>query len=247
MKRQLSSSAVFAGLLTLGGCGGGGSDSTATSTSAQGLWSGSTSANRTVTGIVLSDGTYYVLYSPVGNPAAIAGVVQGSGTSTASTFSSNNARDFNIEGLVVLPATVNASYAAKQSFNGNIAYPNGTTTSFSTNYNANYEVVPTLASVAGTYTGQVALSVGVQAATITIGTSGGISGGANGCSLTGNATPRVDGNAYNVSFTFGPSPCFFANQSFSGIAYFNAATKRVYAAAPNASRSDGVIFVGAKP
>ena len=54
-------------------------------------------------------------------------------------------------------------------------------------------------------------------------------------------------NAYNVAIRFGAAPCFFANQSMSGIAYFDAPTKRLYAAAPNAGRTDGILFLGTKP
>jgi hypothetical protein len=59
--------------------------------------------------------------------------------------------------------------------------------------------------------------------------------------------PRARGNAFNVSLTFGGAPCLFANQTLTGIAYFDATTRVVYAAAPNANRTDGVLFVGTKP
>ena len=249
MKKLSVLGASIAATLVISGCGGGGGDSGSPSTAsaAQGLWIGTTATNRTVTGLVFSDGTYYVLYSPVGNPTAIAGVVQGSGTTAPSTFSSSNARDFNLEGLGVLPATVTANYTAKQTFNGTVAYTAGGTTSFTTTYNSTYEAAPSLANVAGTYTGQVALSIGVQSATVTVSSAGAISGGGNGCALTGTATPRSDGNAYTLSITFGASPCFFANQTFTGVAYYNSVTKRLYGAAPNAARTDGVLFVGTKP
>lgn len=247
MKTLTTLSASLISALLMAGCGGGGGDSPpAAATTAQGLWIGTTSTNRTITGLVLSDGTYYVLYSSVGNSSTIAGVVQGTGSSNAGTFSSTNAKDFNLEGLGVLSATVSASYSSKQSFNGTIAY-SGASTPFTSAYDANYETTPTLASLSGTFTGQVALSVGVQAATVTVSPSGAISGGASGCSISGTTTPRADGNAYNLSITFGSSPCFFANQTFTGIGYFNSTTKRLYAAAPNAARTDGVLFVGTKP
>ena len=248
MKALTTLSASLISALLVAGCGGGGGDSTpaAATSTAQGLWIGTTSTNRTITGLVLSDGTYYVLYSPAGNSSTIAGVVQGTGSSSAGTFSSTNAKDFNLEGLGVLSATVSASYSSKQSFNGTITY-SGASTTFTSTYDPNYEVTPSLASLAGTFTGQVALSVGVQAATVTVSPAGTISGGAGGCFISGTTTPRTDANAYNLSITFGPSPCFFANQTFAGIGYFNSAAKRLYAAAPNAARTDGVLFVGTKP
>jgi len=245
--RNAIAGAVLACAQILTGCGGGGgNDAPASTGTPQGLWQGSTNTNRAVTGIVLSDGTYYVLYSSAGNANVIAGVVQGTGSSDGGTFASNNAKDFNLEGLGVLPASVSASYTQKQSLAGSIVYNTGSVT-FSSSYNAAYETTPTLAAVAGTYTGQVALSVGIQTATLTVSSGGAIAGIGNGCSFTGTATPRTDGNAYNASITFGGAPCFFANQTFAGIGYFDAPNKRLYAAAPNAARTDGVLFVGTKP
>ena len=197
---------------------------------------------------MLDDGTYYVLYSPVGSPTAIAGVVQGTGTSNVGLFSSSNARDFNLEGLGVLSASVSASYVAKQSLNGTVSYSPSGTTSFSSTYNANYESVPSLATLAGTFAGQVASSAGAENATVTISSAGAISGsGASGCGVSGSASPRARGNVFNISLTFGGAPCLFANQTLAGIAYFDSAAKRLYAAAPNAGRTDGVLFLGVKP
>lgn len=232
------------------GCGGGGDSATppVAASSAEGLYVGTTTTGRTVTGLVLDDGTYYMLYSPVGAPTAIAGVVQGTGTSTAGTFSSSNARDFNLEGLGVLSATVSASYVAKQSLNGTVSYSPSSTTSFSGTYSANYEAVPSLTTLAGTFAGQVASSAGVENASVTISSAGAISGsGASGCAVSGSATPRARGNVFNISLTFGGAPCLFANETLAGIAYFDSAAKRLYAAAPNAGRTDGVLFLGVKP
>src|SRR6185312_12270436 len=38
-----------------------------TATSAEGLWTGSTSTGRTVGGLVLDDGSYWVFYTTIGN------------------------------------------------------------------------------------------------------------------------------------------------------------------------------------
>lgn len=251
-RRLAGLSGSIASVLIASACGGGFDTTPVAQTpaalgpTAQGLWVGTTSTNRTVTGLVLSDGTSYVLYSAVGNASIIAGVVQGTGTSSGGTFSSSNAVDFNLESPSVQAATVSANYSSKQSFNGTITYAIGSVT-FTSAYNTDYETVPSFAVLAGTFSGQVATSLGVQAATVTISPSGVVSGGAGGCSISGTTSPRTDGNAYNFSITFGAAPCAFPNQTFAGIAYFNSVTKRLYAAAPNAARNDGVLFVGTKP
>lgn len=237
---------ALAMLLTACGGGGGGSD-TDTASGAQGLWVGTTSTNRAATGLVFSDGTYYVLYSAVGQPNIIAGAVQGSSTASGGSWSSSNARDFNLEGLGVSSGTLSGSYTARQSVSGTVTYSGGTTGSFSGTYNTDYEITPTLTALTGTYTAQVAFSQGVQSGLVTIDSAGNISASAQGCSSTGTATPRTDGNAYNVRVTFGGSPCFFAGQTFNGVAYYDAANRTIYAAAPNAARTDGMIVVATKP
>jgi len=236
------------------GCGGDDDDSSSpppppSTDSAEGLWIGSTSTGRDIAGLLFNDGSYYVLYSGEFNPAIIAGVVQGSGTSNNGSFTSTNAVDFNLEGGEVFPATISASYIAKQSFNGTLTYPSlgNTVVTFTSAYDPAYEITPSLSTLNGTYTGQVALSQGIENATMTINPAGDVSGaGQSGCTFTGAATPRTDGNAFNISITFGGDPCFFANQTFSGIAYYDDADKGLVAAAPNASRTDGVLFVGVK-
>jgi hypothetical protein len=233
----------------LASCGGGGDSPPPAAESAQGLWIGTTNTNRAVNGLVLSDGTYYVLYSPVGagNTTAIAGVVQGNGAVRGSTFSSSNARDFNLETLAVVSCSVSAGVVTKQSLNGSISCGPAGGASFTSTYDVAYEARPSLAAVAGTFTGQVGSSAGVQNATVTVSAAGVISGTSGGCAVSGTAAPRTDANAFNVTITYGPLPCLFANQTFTGIAFFNAPAKRLYAAAPNASRTDGVLFVGVKP
>lgn len=241
---------AFAVAALLGGCGGGGDDGPAgpvVPSAAQGLWVGTTTTNRAVTGLVFSDGSYYVIYSRVGNAAVLGGVVQGSSSASGGTWSSNDAKDFNLEGAGVLSATLSGTYLPKQSLGGNVAYASGAPTSFTSTYRTSYETVPTLAAVTATYTGTVAFSQGSQPLSVTINPTGGVTATGNGCTSTGSATPRTDGNAYNFTITFGPSPCFFAGQTFTGIAYLDAVAKRLYAAAPNAGRTDGVLFLGTRP
>lgn len=215
---------------------------------AEGLWAGTTSTNRTVTGLVLDDGVYYVLYSVANNPNLIAGVVQGNGTSLNGSFSSSNARDFNLEGLGVLSGTVSASYVTRQSLNGTVTYDAGGAVTFTTSFNSAYDITPSLSDLAGTYSGQSSSSAGVENVSVTITTSGSFSGtSSGGCSFSGSAAARIKGNAYNISITFGASPCLHAGQSFAGIGYYDSPSKRLYAAAPNSTRTTGVLFVGTKP
>ena len=251
MKRNLLVGLFLAGALSAcgGGGGGDGGSSPAPATSAEGLWIGSTNNGRSVTGVVLDDGIYWVLYSLVGNSAVIAGAIQGNGTSQNGSFVSSNGKDFNLEGLGVIDATVSASYVMKQSFTGAVTYTaTGAQVTFTSSYDSNYELTPSLTAIAGTYSGSAATTGGSESATVTISTSGAISGsGASGCAFSGSATPRAHGNIYNVSVTFAGGVCDNGTSTVTGVAHFDAATKLLRSAALNSARTNGFIYVGTKP
>ena len=255
MQNELKTKISIVALMLLAGCGGGGGGggSSATSPSpaatAEGLWSGTTSTSRTVTGIVLDTGTYWVLYSSANNSATIAGVIEGTGTSLNGSFSSSDARDFNLEGLGVNTATVSATYNAKQTLNGSVTYPSlNQSSTFTSTYNTAYDQAPSLATIAGTYSGSAAVIGGSESATVTVSAAGAVSGaGASGCQFTGTAAAHAHGNVYDLSVTFGGAPCINGTSTVTGIGYFNATTKTLYSAALNSARSNGFIFVGTKP
>ena len=251
MQQHLASILGIALALTVGGCGGDSDSNPApatTSGSAEGLYSGSTNTNRTIVSVVLDDGTYYFFYSVPANPNLIAGVVQGNGTSNNGSFTSANARDFNLEGFGVLSATISGSYVARQSLSGSITYSGAGITTFTSTFDPAYDTTPSLASLAGTYTGQAGSSGGVQSATVTVASNGTFTGvEADGCSFTGTATLRVRGNIVDQSVTFGGAPCEFAGSTLVGIAYLDVPNRRLYGAAPASNRTDAVIFSGTKP
>lgn len=217
--------------------------------SAEGLYTGSTSNGRSFTGLVLDDGSYYVIYSAPGNATLISGAAVGTGISTNGSFSSTNAKDINLEGLGLVSASVSASYTQKKSFNGSIAYPStNQTITFAGTYNAAYESTPTLTAIAGTYTGRAGSPSGVESGTVTITASGALSGrGSSGCAITGSVEPRAKGNVYNVVTTFGGSPCRLPNATVRGAAYFDATTRRLYSVGLTSARTDGFIYAGSKP
>ena len=238
--------------LSASGCGGDqNSDQNPTSPSAntaEGLWSGTTNTNRTLTAAVLDDGTYYFFYSDVLNPNKIAGVIQGSGTSNNGIFTSSNTKDFRIGTPVpALDATLSADSATRQFLNGSIAYSGAGPVTFTSSYNTAYDTAPTVASLAGVYTGQAGSSGGVQTATVTALADGTFTGvEQSGCRFTGKVTARVRGNIFDQSVTSGGFPCFFAGRTFQGIVYFDIPTRRLLVVAPNNDRTDAAIFFGTK-
>ncbi len=245
MKIARSLSTLLFGALVVAGCGGGGGGSSTSGTTvsdAQGLYIG-TSNNRNVTGIILDNGTYYIFYTYDQSSNYIAGVVHGTGTASNGTFTSTNAKDFSLEYKEVLSATVSANYVPMQSANGTITYPSlNETNSFALTYDSYYDLTPSLEKVAGTYEGTASSTLGQNYATVTIASSGAISGqDPYGCTYGGTVTPRTSGNLYNFTVTFSGTSCYFANQSMTGILYLDE-NDHLIAAAPNADKTEGILF-----
>jgi hypothetical protein len=91
-----------------------------TATSAEGHWTGATLTGRTVAGLVLDDGSYWVFYTTRNNPNILAGLVQGTGTSHSGSFGSPNTRDFYLETAGIRAATMSGSYVPNKSFKGRL-------------------------------------------------------------------------------------------------------------------------------
>jgi hypothetical protein len=161
-------------------------------------------------------------------------------------LSSSDGRDFNLEGQGILTGAVTATFVPKTSLSGTVVYAGGSAVNFALTYDPAFEATPSLGDLSGVYSGQAVSSSGVQVASVTINSSGQVSGRVSGCQFTGLAGPRSDANAFDLSVSFGGSPCLFANQTLSGLAYYNAVTGQVIALAPNASRTDGFMAVGTK-
>lgn len=240
-------------ILALTACGGGGGESGTVAVpvaNAQGLWNGSTNTARSVTGIVLDDGTYWLLYSIPNVSALVAGFIQGSGTSLNGSFTSSDAIDVDLAGHRINSATISASYTAKQSFNGSVNYvsPNAPLT-FTSSYNPDYEQTPNLTAVAGNYVGIASVANGNEAVTFIISAQGVLAGtgATSGCTYGGLVAPSSKGNFYDVSLVISGGSCATGTSAVTGIGYFDAGPKRLYLAALNKSRTLGMSFTGIKP
>lgn len=244
-------------LVGLSACSGGGdtpvpAPTTSSAATAEGFWVGATNSNpsRTVTGVVLEDGVYWFLYSVAGNSSIVAGVVQGDSNSQNGVLNSSNATDFSIERTpLILNSTVDGSYTMKQNLSGTISYSNpNTQNTLTTTYDSNYELAPDITAIAGTYTGPVSLNETVE---VTVSPNGDITGHsisgppATQCTFIGAFKPRTHGNVFDVTITFGGQAlCSNGNGTVNGVGFFQAG--KLYSAALNDAKTNGVVFIGTK-
>jgi hypothetical protein len=210
----------------------------------EGLWRGTTSTGAAVAGFLLDTGVYYVIYTSPGTNI-IAGVVEGTYSSSNDTFTSSDAHDFSI-GIGIFAAQVSGSYTPRTAISGVIS-EGGQTESFSATYQSQYDQPASLTAAAGTYTGQVASSHGWTVASITLGATGTFGGSSGACTFSGTATPHGSVNVFDVMITFHSAVCSLGTSPLSGIAFYDPINKQIYGAAPNASGTDGLLFVGTKP
>ncbi len=231
-------------------CGGGYSESDVsslpppTATSAEGRWTGMTPTGRTVGGLVLDDGSYWVFYTARDNPTVLGGLVQGTGTSHSGSFGSSNTRDFNLEGSGIRAATMSGSYVPNQSFQGTIAYVNGDTEHFASTCEGDSELAPNLSQVAGTYTG---VRTGNHSGTVTMDATGRLSGHAtDGCTVAGTLSPRTKGHVFQTSVTLEGATCHAQTETLTGVAWYDAATRRLYNAVLNPPKTTSFLFLGSK-
>jgi hypothetical protein len=214
-------------------------------TTAEGMWAGNASTGANIVGFVLNTGVFYFLYSTPYTTIS-GGVIQGNASTTGSSFTSSNARDFSFIGQGVYPSTITGSFVPQTSLAGTASSQLGTAT-FALAYQAQYEQPASLANAAGVYAGTGSTSLGNQQVTFSLGSGGAIVGSAPGCSFTGAASPHGTVNVFDVSIKFGGGSCLFGTATLTGIGFYDATLNRLYAVAPNAGRSDGFLFIGTKP
>ena len=228
------------GVVGCGGGGGGGGDGSGGA--AKGAWGGSTSTGDTVVGVVLDNGDYWFIY----NGSSGFGGVQGTGDAgDDGSFTSGNGLDFNVTEGEILDVDVSAQAVAQQSLNGSLQYGGGVSASFTLGYDDNYDLTPSLATLAGTYGGTAAVADARESATVTVSASGQVSGtSASGCRFSGSAQPHASGNVYDLSLTFGGGVCTYGTATVHGIVYYDAPSGSLLSAAVTDKRDGGFIFLG---
>lgn len=195
-----------------GGGGGGGN----TTGQAQGAYSGTSSNGYTFDTIVLPNDKVYAIYGTVsGNVFLISGMLTGQGTSGSGTYSAT-VYDFFHTGTIN-SGSITATDVPGSSLNGTLTESGTNITFTGTSLPAstfNFNTQASLSAISGTWTGSL---MDGTATTITI-SNGSVSGSSSGCSFSGTvAADSSNKNFFDVSLTFGGSPCSLPNQTASGI------------------------------
>jgi hypothetical protein len=206
-----------------------------------------TTPNGTNCGVPITYANEVISGSPYPNPQ-----INNETASLTFTGAYNTAQNFS--GVFTYPLAVDSGNDFKTSCFGNGAC-NGTNNYLT--YNADYQNVQNLGTLAGTYNGTVATSQFSEAATFTFGPAsvpansgnafgvGLVSGtGASGCTYNGTVSPLFKGNGYTMLLNSGGPPCALPFNQFAGLVYLYVAGNQLYSFSPNQARTDGLIFSG---
>jgi len=198
------------------GNGGGGGGNYAGQ--AQGVYSGTTSTGYSFSTIVLPTDKFYAIYGTVsGNTLLLNGLVTGQGTSGNGTYTAS-VTDYTYTGATS-SGTVSANYVAATSLNGSLTEGGNSMTFTGTSVppsSFTYNTSASISAITGTWTGTL---LDGMTTTVTISSNGGVSGSSSGCSFSGTVAPDSSNkNFFDVSLTFGASPCSNPNQTANGIA-----------------------------
>lgn len=246
---------LFLFLVVTIGCGGGSNSSgssnsqSATPGQAQNVYSGTTSNGGSFEAIILPNDKLYTIYGTTsGNVFSVQGMLTGQGASKSGTYTAS-VSDFDSAGSIG-SGSVSATYVVDTSINGTLSETGSPNITFSgavlPTSSFNYNTAASLANVTRTWNGTL---LDGSSATVTINADGSFSGSdSSGCSFTGNVSPDSSTkNFFNVSLTYGASPCLLPNQTATGIAVnyllSDGVTEQLLAGLASGT-SFGTVFIG---
>jgi hypothetical protein len=216
---------------------------------AQGVYEDSLSTGYSFETIVLPNDNFYALYGTFsGDTFFITGFVFGSGAESDANFS-GSMTDFEYPGTPVGTASLSATFVAGASLKGSLT--EGTlnetfTATVPSTTQFNYNAAAQASSIAGSWNGNL---LDGESAAVSIDGSGNVTGLSSlGCSFSGTAEPDSSGkNFYDISLTFGGSPCVAAGQSATGVGIVETlsdGTLQVLAGLKNSGNTLATVFVG---
>ena len=218
----------------------------------KGVWTGITSLNEIVHTVVLEDGTFYLVYTQPGTAVDV-GVIQGTMTTADGTVSSADAVNFPLplqqEGVgVARKYTVSGTYTPQGPLQLTVSGTTGTR-NVTAQYVPGSEQAPSVAALAGRYTGATGHNGGRRDATWTIDADGSLSlSNSVGCALHGTITPHASVHAFDWTITENaPGLCIFEDAgTISGMLYYDEGTRQIRAFAPYDERIEDYFMIGTK-
>jgi hypothetical protein len=215
------------------------SQTTASRTSAEGFWVGTSSPYAVHLAILENGETWGVYYAN----NTIYGALYGQ-TSTSGTTLSGNGIDFYIPRLSVTSGSYNGTFVPMQT----IRLSSSLGGIFSGNYSSEYDKAASVASIAGSYAGSgVTGSTPSQSVVVTVSSNGRVSASSGGCNISGTITPRASGkNVFNVSTTFSGSCALTSGTTTIGVGYYDASVRQILVMALTRNKNDGFIYIGTK-
>ncbi len=176
---------------------------------AQGFYKGTfTFGDSTIYVIVLPNDKFYAVY----RDSIKEWMMAGQGTSNKGNYSASLTNYWWDSGV---PVTLTATYVPGVSLAGSVIVVANSYHLGSINATAppvstyDYNTPANLTQVVGTW------STGTD---VTITATGTFTGNQGGCAFSGTITPDPNKNFYNVTFTYGDAPCYWKNQTGSGVA-----------------------------
>lgn len=220
----------------------------------EGSWNGSidtpTAGSRGLRAVFLPDGNFWMTYTRA-DSGAIAGIIQGRGDNHDGGFSASGATLLSLEDNVDTRIELTASAVAQSALSGTLQLASAAPavslpdpSAFSATYAPSPQPAPTLADLAGLYSGLVTNASGTTSATVTIGAGGHFSGSnSEGCSLSGDAGAPA-GKVFTLTLRFGDEAACGANSGLeaSGVLVYDA--NQVTVLALDGSRRNSFIFNG---
>ncbi len=204
-----------------GGSGSSGGGGGVTTGGDEGVYSGVASSGYTYWTIILPNDKLFGIYATAnGNQLLLDGMITGQGTTNSSGYTAS-VTDIFYTGSVK-SGTFSASDFTGASLDGTLA-EDGTMTTFYApsvmgsiwDYGTTFRSPALLSAISGSWTGTL---LDGMTTTVTISSTGGVTGSSSGCSFTGTVVPDSSKtNFFDVSLTFGGSPCAFPNQTATGI------------------------------
>lgn len=203
------------------GSGSGGGVSQSTASLNDGVYSGIASSGDTFWAMILPNNAVYGIYATAnGSQLLLDGMIFGQGTMNSSTYTAS-VTDLPYAGSVK-SGTFSASGFSGASMDGTLT-EGGTVTTVDAvsvmgsiwDYGAIFQSPALLSAISGSWTGTL---LDGMTTTVTISSTGGLTGSSSGCSFTGTIVPDSSKtNFFDVSLSFGGSPCAFPNQTATGI------------------------------